>query len=157
MPKLNRTKAKIIARTLFKNKLDAKATVKELAPTNTDNGDHIKAIRWLRDPVVNQEIMELLKTAGIEKEDIAKMINDLKDSKETASYKGQITQSKTIPNDNIRIKLLGILLDKLYTTPSNLSISQTNNYYEMSDEELKKRAEEIDEALSRVNRAKPEE
>ena len=129
--KMNKTKAKVIAKTLIKNKLNGKATVRELAPTNTSRGDDVKAVRWLKNPDVNQAITQLLDNAGITEEDIGTMIRELTGSKATATFQGKVTQSKTIPNDNVRVKTLQMILDKVYnkdkqTVHNHLHLEQSN-------------------------------
>lgn len=149
---MNKTKAQTIAKTLLKNKLNAKATVKELAPTNTDRGDDVKAVRWLQNAEVNKELMELLENAGITKDDIGTLVKELKDSKATATYKGKVTQSKKISNDNIRVKVMSILLDKLYNTQPQTQNIFIEKYQNMDVKELKqilvKQDKDIKELLS---------
>lgn len=117
---MNKTKTKIIAKKYIENGLDMKKTAKQLSTTKNDKVLSVKASRWLNNPEINKEIAELLNMANIKEKDIAEMIKELKDSKETASYKGKITQSKTIANDKIRLRLLEILLNNLFKKDSEI-------------------------------------
>jgi len=141
-PKIQPIKAKIIAKTYLDNGMDMTKTARELAG-NKDLAQgtiYQKSNQWLKSPEVNEALINLLKDAGIEKQDITEMIagliKELANSKETTAYKGEVIESN-VSNYKARGRLLEVLLKSLLET--NKSTTHQHLHLEgKSDEEIKK-------------------
>lgn len=141
MPKIQPTKAKIIATKYIENGLDMSKTVKELTGNKqiTQGTVYQKTQQWLKNPEVNQALINILNESGIEKKDItdliANLIKELSNSKETAQFRGKIIESN-VSNYKIRMRLLEVMLKGLLQQNKS-TIHQHLHLEGKTDDEIK--------------------
>jgi hypothetical protein len=141
MTRISKLKAEIIAKNYLKNGMNMSETVRQLKGDSniTEGTIQQKSTQWLKNPEVNQALIELMASADIEKEDVAKLIGDmikeLAQSNETATFKGKVIKSD-IPNYKIKMSLLQTLLKTLLENKKS-TIHQHLHIENKTDAELK--------------------
>jgi len=136
---MNKTKAKVIAKKLYDNGLNATKTVKELKPyLKNQHTIEQTAHRLLNNPEVKRELEELLSNVELDKEKIIENVKELINAKLITVHKGQEKLTE-LPDNRIKAKLILKLLDIFYggspSAPPTTNI-YIDKYLNMTTEQL---------------------